>query len=626
VVNFCSNSNRKKKSRRRKLIKFHGLYYEMATRQSGNSPESRQMRRLLNRYWEPDFSRDKKKDEGISLPEIGEVSGVMSAMRNSRPPKLPTRVHSSVHPAVNDVIWSGGYSRKCYSAALPPGSLRTAEKSHFSCILCKELGQDGVQRVAQSATFSTGDRGVSAKSKESRRGSSSRGTVRVALREQPRVTFIKAVDDERVHKMSIETLISKNPGTETGVYSRPPEQVKKPISKANTDKAASSNKRIPVKRTLIDCGKSRLSICNLLVEKTPTPKHWIMTTEMEPFRSFSVKTFGENGTKHVWINVRNPVLDDKIKVGRLKSEVGYQLMIEPESMPMFGIFQGSLCDPTTLLQDNDSVPEHDSHFCMMKVCFDPPEERAIVTSDCNAMELIFWEIQSKLSTGYIYPSLSELTQKRLDSFTEEADSVLNHLSTDGKKKFLEIFVDLPFFTSYYHNRGRCFIKNTFLLKEWGITADTEAIASVSEWKLTIIDKYEEKILQSWSWSTIRSLSMALAPKPMLEMEVQDGTEEKEFVKKITIYTEYCNYLYSIGYHIIDTHQRRLKQVEDGNKTSLEFINKTFNRRGKLEERRHNKPEKILMRADTMKKCIKNTSSKQKRGRSRKTHIEHQQKK
>ena len=557
-------------------------YRIMASYQFGSSPESRRTPRLLNRYWEPDFTGAKKKeDEGFSLPAIGEVSGVFSLMRDSRPPKVPARVRSSVFPDKGaNTAWSDGPSRACYSAALPQGPL-VAKKSHFSCIMAKELGKDGVQRVAQSATFSCGDRSSSTVSRASCHCSSTtsrRGTAKV----QPRAIFVKADEKNKVEIECVETFMCKDLGTEAGgCKSEQLDQVEDSFSEAE----ANSDDKITPKTSHVNRENSRLFICNKPLERAATNTK----TELEPFRSFFIKTFGDNGMRHVWINV-NTKTNDSIKVSTIKSEAGYQLMIDPESMPLFGLFQGSLCDPSELLQDDDTVPEKDSHLCLMRVCFNPLEERIIIASDSTAMALMFWEIQSKLSTSCVYPSLDQETQELLDSFVEGADSILNHLRNHSKKKFLDTVIDLPFFTSYYYNKDSCFIKDACLLNEWGMTEDTEVIVALGEWNLSIIDKYEEKLLQSWSWNTIRSLSATTAPKPVLEFEVQVIIGEKEFVNKIVIYTEYCKYLYSIGCHIIGIHHSRLNQVEHLDKNSVEFTNKIFHRWDKLEERRKNKCE------------------------------------
>ena len=553
--------------------------------------------------------KSKKKKYEFCLPTIGEVSEVFSAIKSSRPPRNHPRAQSSTLPR-ND---SKNVTRNWQSAF--PEFAPPAEKSHFSCILNKDIPREGVRRVAQSATYVKRNPSGNATSK--RLLTSSYDKTRSGSKEHCQnagVLFVKAVEMMKP-KWNYESFLCENDSALPDVNVKP--DIKANLLELQDEEEQEGDDRGELSRSELSSHedgveekhKSKLLepiFCNLTFRRQnassrPQPR----INNLELCRKFSVKTFWENGSRHIWINITTETRQQKFKVGEIKQKTGNELGMEPGSLHVFGLFQGSLSNPTILLQDNEVVPEEDSHFCLMRACFNLVDERATISSDLNTMELIFWEVQSVLNSSTIYPPLNSETLKLLETLMEDADSLLCHLSLSCKKKFVETIIDLPFYSLYYYCKDGCCIREDHIMDEYNLSGDSELIIAMSEMKVTFIDKDKDKEVFSWPWNTIRGIKMVSVPKRFLEFEVQVAIDGKEFTDVIKVETSSSQYLFSISSYVITVHQNRLKILEDSDNSTTEVTNRIFKRCDNLFERRKNKAKKDLSEAVAVKKTMSN---------------------
>ncbi len=550
--------------------------------------------------------RESQYNLDFQLPTISEVSRVLSAVQQSRSVGMVPKRSLSCNPRATP---------KTFRLDNPPQRIQS-ENPHFSCILGNSLKKDdGFQRVALSGTHHF-DRKLkrSALALRARTAPSEKGRARTAPpergrpsdyssylsfgREKTRAKFEKAaatVVDKEIHpeistRHSLAVALGDvptqlDPSGPCYTEAEPQEAIE---TGKVTHLKKEEEKSISMKLIQLSCEPSDLELPETIGKELELLKRISVKTF---YKSFSVKTFCENGSRHVWINIQMSDSEDSIIVGEIKAKVCSELGIESSSMALFGLFQGTLHNPTCLLAEDEPVPYGDFCFCLMRAFFNPADESYILRSDSNATNLIYWELYAKLNSSYVFPPPSEEVSGKLDIVSSEVDSAPSH---KNKNTFLKIYWDLEFFQSFYYNKDECYLKDTKMVEQWGIRKDSELIVAINFTSISIVDKMNECLLQSWSWNRVRALTMIKAETNRFYIEANCDNGDKEYITRVSLTTVHNRYLYSLGAHVINLHRKKHEGRPEDKEAVTEYTNRIFNRVGNLNNRRKNKSKKVLV--------------------------------
>ncbi|CAI8008684.1 hypothetical protein GBAR_LOCUS5935 [Geodia barretti] len=104
-----------------------------------------------------------------------------------------------------------------------------------------------------------------------------------------------------------------------------------------------------------------------------------------------VETFSAEGR----VSVR---LAPPWKAGRLKAAVGDKLGLKSASLSLFGLFEGPLDAPNSILEEDSSVPPH-KELCFRRWTMDLTSETRLCHHDDVANNLLFLEAQQQIKRG-----------------------------------------------------------------------------------------------------------------------------------------------------------------------------------------------------------------------------------
>lgn len=112
----------------------------------------------------------------------------------------------------------------------------------------------------------------------------------------------------------------------------------------------------------------------------------------------------------------------------LKEAVADKLGLQPSSLPVFSLFEGTLARPAKVLQDDDPVPQGAQNLSLRRWCFDLHQETKHVRHDDVAIHLLYSEAVFLKDEGLLHPSEAE--QEQLESLLDP--------SFPTERQFLEL--------------------------------------------------------------------------------------------------------------------------------------------------------------------------------------------
>ena len=116
----------------------------------------------------------------------------------------------------------------------------------------------------------------------------------------------------------------------------------------------------------------------------------------------AVGTFGPHGSVAVCCN-------ELCTAGELKSALGEKLELKKTSLPLFGLFLGTLGFPTCVLRDS-AVVLPDEKLCFQRWNVSPEEEAKLTRFDYEAVHLLYCETRFYVEHGKLLPTKEQRRQ------------------------------------------------------------------------------------------------------------------------------------------------------------------------------------------------------------------------
>lgn len=295
---------------------------------------------------------------------------------------------------------------------------------------------------------------------------------------------------------------------------------------------------------------------------------------------------------------------EDITIGEVKKAAGEAIKLKHRSLIIFGLFLGGdLGLPRILCPDQGIVTEDHSQFFFQLASFDAELETTIICEDEKATELIYWELKNIWGFyGFLQTALTECTLSLFSVYKKV--SQMHPLSLSHIRKLLhKIRINSSYFRQYYYNVRHielklpctdmevesattahsperitvsyCNTRDLFAieeplpphlyrgrpllmcgdLKQSTLDRTINVSVAVNTEKLVICDGLGKCELLSLDWALIKLLMIEKKPNKRFIFEFLVCSRSDEW-RRITIQTNYNEYLYSISMYIISQNCRK----------------------------------------------------------------------